>query len=155
MTALLLGSGLTQAATTTSSIPMGVDVPRSCTLSNVSAGVIVPEDGTEATGGFTIICNIDTYTFYVTTDSLEAGNMHLKDGNGHQLPFKINQSYLYNSVSYGNYDLDSSTRNWYANGILPIGAPVNAVLKFKLQAPTTATTPAGVYTDTFRVNVTY
>lgn len=155
VTALLLGSSLTQAATTTASIPMGVDVPRSCTLSSVSSGVIVPEDGTEATGGFTIICNVDTYSFYVTTDSLETGNMHLKDVNGHKLPFRINQSYLYNSVSYGNFDLDASSKQWFANGILPVGAPVNAVLKFKLTAPTTATTPAGVYTDTFRVNVTY
>ena len=47
--AVLLGSGLSQAATTTASIPMGVDVPKSCTFSNVSAGIIVPEDGTKAT----------------------------------------------------------------------------------------------------------
>ena len=33
--AVLLGSGLSQAATTTASIPMGVDVPKSCTFSNV------------------------------------------------------------------------------------------------------------------------
>ena len=153
--AALWGSGLTQAANTTASIPMGLDVPRSCTLSNVSSSVVVPEDGSDATANFTMICNVNAYNFYVTTDSFEAGNLSLQSANGVKLPVQINQTYMYNSVPYGNLLLTASTRQWNANGILPIGAPVDAILKFKLTNPTTATTPAGVYTDTFRVNVNY
>lgn len=67
-TAVLLGSGLTQAANTTASIPMGVEVPKSCSFSDVSTGIVLPEDGSEAQGSFTLSCNIDggfnaTYSF--------------------------------------------------------------------------------------------
>jgi bifunctional ADP-heptose synthase (sugar kinase/adenylyltransferase) len=155
VSAVLFGSGFTQAATTTASIPMGVEVPRSCTLSNVSSSIVVPEDGSEATGRFTMNCNVDVYNFYITTDSLEAGNLSLQSTNGVKLPLQINQTYMFNSVAYGNILLSASNRQWSANGILPIGAPIDAILKFKLMNPTTATTPAGVYTDTFRVNVNY
>lgn len=155
VSAVLLGSSLTQAANTTASIPIGVEVPRSCTLSNVSSSVVVPEDGSEAIGRFTMICNVNAYNFYVTTDSLEAGNLSLKSENGVKLPVQINQTYMYNSIPYGNFLLTASVRQWNANNILPIGAPIDAILKFKLTNPTTPTTPAGIYTDTFRVNVNY
>ncbi len=49
--AVLLGSGLSQAATTTASIPMGVEVPKSCTFSNVSTGIVVPEGTVHEIGG--------------------------------------------------------------------------------------------------------
>ncbi|WP_139841275.1 hypothetical protein [Acinetobacter sp. ANC 3813] len=146
---------MAQADTTSASIPMGVDVPRSCTLSNVSSSVVVPEDGSQATGNFTMSCNIDAYSFVVTTDSLDSGNLSLKNADGIKLPIQIIQTYMFNSVAYGNYELNSGSRDWWTGGILPIGAPIDAILKFKLRNPTTATTPAGVYTDTFRVSVTY
>ena len=102
--AVLLGSGLSQAATTTASIPMGVEVPKSCTFSNVSTGIVVPEDGSEAVGNFTYSCNMD----YGFTSSIS---------------------------------LDSIDQNGY--------------VKIKLRNPVTAITPAGVYSDTFRITLTY
>ena len=151
VTALLLGSGLTQAATTTSSIPMGVDVPKSCTFSNVSAGIIVPEDGSEVQGNLTINCNTGSFSAVSSMDSVATHNaLQLTNANGIGLPtvsslsiprFAINESLARNLVfGYGGFF--GST-------------PLDYIIKIKLASPVTATTPAGVYTDTFRVNVTY
>ncbi|MGE8540213.1 MAG: hypothetical protein ACN6NX_02850, partial [Acinetobacter sp.] len=153
--ATLLGSGLVQADTTTASIPMGVDIPKSCTISNLSSSVVVPEDGTDTTGGFTMICNIPDFTVRITTDSLESGNLQLKNPNGVGLPMNIRVNYsVGGTISNNVTNLGSSTRDWYTRHGT-VGTPVGAILNFNLSNPTTATTPAGVYTDTFRVNVNY
>ncbi|MDM1247303.1 hypothetical protein HX005_07865 [Acinetobacter sp. R933-2] len=151
VTALLLGSGLTQAATTTSSIPMGVDVPRSCTLSNVSAGIILPEDGSEAQGAFTLTCNIDggfnaTYSFDSKSNSSKP---RVVNANGVGL-----ETSGFVEVDGWNLSLDSGSQTLYFLATW-LGRPATAIVKAKLKSPTTATTPAGVYTDTFRVNVMY
>ena len=155
MLSAVLVNSIVQADTTSASIPMGLDVPRSCTLSNVSSSVVVPEDGSQATANFTMSCNIDSYSFVATTDSLDSGNLSLKNADGVKLPIQIIQTYMFDSVAYGNFELDNGSRNWLTSSILPIGAPIDGILKFKLRNPTTATTPAGVYTDTFRVTVSY
>lgn len=153
--AALLGSGLTQAANTIASIPMDLEVPRSCALSNLSSSVVVPEDGSEATGSFTMVCNIPYFTFRITTDSLDQGTLQLRSPNGNALPMNIRVNYSVGGTIFNNEtNLGSSTRDWFTNHGT-VGTPIGAILKFKLTNPTTATTPAGVYTDTFRVNVNY
>ncbi|RFC81197.1 hypothetical protein [Acinetobacter sichuanensis] len=130
---------------------MGVDVPRSCTLSNVSAGIILPEDGSEAQGAFTLTCNIDggftaTYSFD-STSSYSSSRVVNANGVGLETSGSI-------QVAGWNLSLDTGSnglhfiQTWLNN-------PIPAIVKAKLKSPTTATTPAGVYTDTFRVNVTY
>ncbi|MDM1247300.1 hypothetical protein HX005_07850 [Acinetobacter sp. R933-2] len=146
VTALLLGSGLTQAATTTSSIPMGVDVPKSCTFSNVSAGIILPEDGSEAQGAFSLLCNTGSFSTVFSMDSKAAhGQFQVTNPNGVGLPIE-------GAVSIFNYDYRLDDSIVYGGFI---GQVLDYIVKAKLKSPTTATTPAGVYTDTFRVNVTY
>lgn len=54
VSAVLLGSGFTQAATTAANMLMGVDVPKSCTFSDVSSGLALPENGSEVQGTFTL-----------------------------------------------------------------------------------------------------
>lgn len=151
MTALMMGSGLAQAATTTSSIPMSVNVPKVCVLSDISAGIILPEDGSEVQGAVTLTCNLDGG--FHATYSLDSRTNHtlpqVTNSNGVALPISA-------SVHVENWDLildqGAKTLNYNYSWT---GRPSTAVVKAKLRAPTTALTPAGVYTDTFRVNVTY
>ncbi|MGE8557776.1 MULTISPECIES: hypothetical protein [unclassified Acinetobacter] len=147
--AMLVGSGLTQAATTTASIPMGVDVPKSCTFSNVSAGIIIPEDGTKARGSFTLMCNTGSFSVEYAANSHANGSTSLTSTNGKKLNTLMNISrvdwepgFPFNgsgSVGYGGF----------------YGIPVNGFFEVGLQSPITATTEAGVYTDTLNMNVTY
>ena len=90
--AVLLGSGLSQAATTTASIPMGLEVPKSCTFSNVSAGIVVPEDGTKARGSFTLRCNTGSFSVAYTANSHADGSTYLTNSNSTKLKTIINFS---------------------------------------------------------------
>ncbi|MEZ2903429.1 hypothetical protein ACBQ24_11920 [Acinetobacter terrestris] len=147
--AVLLGSGLSQAATTTASIPMGVEVPKSCTFSNVSTGIVVPEDGSEAVGNFTYSCNMDYgFTSSISLDSIDQnGYAALKNPNG-QLPISVQVS----NLTY--YSELNKNEIWTAaSGFL--NYIVNGYVKIKLRNPVTAITPAGVYSDTFRITLTY
>ena len=147
--AVLLGCGLCQAATTTASIPMGVDVPKSCTFSNVSAGIIVPEDGTKATGAFTLMCNTGSFSVEYTANSRVNDSTYLTNSNSTKLKTVMGLSYMgagwvvplngNTSVSYSGF----------------YGIPVNGFFEVALQNPITAITEAGVYTDTLNMNVSY
>ena len=146
--AALLGSGLSQAATTTASIPMGVDVPKSCTFSNVSAGIIVPEDGTKATGAFTLMCNTGYFSVEYTANSRANASTDLTSANGTKLKTDMNLS-----PSIGIKEPFNGQKIWGYGGFY--GTPVNGFFEVGLQDPVTATTEAGVYTDTLNMNVTY
>ena len=149
--AALLGSGLTQAANTTASIPMDLEVPRSCALSNVSSGLVLPEDGSETQGSITVTCNIDGgFQVIYSLDSISTkGTPLVKNATGFSLPISAQiQSEgwtlpLTTSIKGLNYNF-----SW-------LNRPSLGVIKVSLINPTTATTPAGIYTDTFRVNVNY
>ena len=147
-TAVLLGSGLTQAATTTASIPMGVEVPKSCTFSNVSTGIVVPEDGTKATGAFTLMCNTGSFWVEYTANSSANGSTYLTSANGTKLKTNMNVAPIMGyTVPFNGF---------YQHGFIGFyGIPVNAFFEVGLQSPITATTEAGVYTDTLNMNVTY
>lgn len=147
---VLLGSGLSQAATTTASIPMGVDVPKSCTFSNVSAGIVVPEDGSEAVGNFTYSCNMDYgFSSSISLDSItQDGHASLKSPIGQQLPISVQASNL------SNYPDLNKAEVWNAGGGF-LNYIINGYVKIKLRNPVTATTPAGVYSDTFRITLNY
>ena len=146
--AVLLGSGLSQAATTTASIPMGVDVPKSCTFSNVSAGIIVPEDGTKATGAFTLMCNTGSFSVEYTANSHVNGSTSLTSATGTKLKTNINLS----PISGYEESFNGFSRHGYGNFY---GIPVNGFFEVALQNPITAITEAGVYKDTLNMNVSY
>ena len=147
--AMLVGSGLTQAATTTASIPMGVEVPKSCTFSNVSAGIIVPEDGTKAKGSFTLMCNTGYFSVEYTANSHANGSTSLTSTNGKKLNTLMNISHIDGELgSPFNGSGSASYSGFYR-------IPVNGFFEVGLQSPITATTEAGVYTDTLNMNVTY
>lgn len=149
ITALMLG-GHAIADTATSSIPMGLDVPKSCTFSNVSTGIIVPEDGSEAIGNFTYKCNMDYgFSSSVSMDSIDQdGYASLKNSTGQKLPIS---ALVNNMITYPDLNMKET---WQAgSGFL--NYTVNGYVKIKLKSPVTATTAAGVYTDTFRVTITY
>lgn len=145
---VLLGSGLSQAATTTASIPMGVDTPKSCSFSNVSAGIIVPEDGTKATGAFTLMCNTGSFSVQYTANSRANGSTYLTSANGTKLKTNMNVAPITGyTVPFNGF---------YQHGFIGFyGIPVNGFFEVGLQSPITATTEAGVYTDTLNMNVTY
>ena len=146
-TAVLLGSGLTQAANTTASIPMGVEVPKSCTFSNVSTGIIVPEDGTKATDAFTLMCNTGYFSVEYTANSHADGSTYLTNSNSTKLKTIMNLS------TAGFLNPFNGSHSIGYSGFYEI--PVNGFFEVGLQSPITATTEAGVYTDTLNMNVTY
>ncbi|OTG68457.1 hypothetical protein B9T26_15440 [Acinetobacter sp. ANC 4169] len=147
--AALLGSGLAQADTTTASIPMGLDVPKSCSFSNVSAGIVLPEDGSEAQGSFTFTCNMDGgFNASYALESRSNGSLKVKNMDGISLPITASINFVGLNLS-----LDSLWTTYFHSSFL--NNPITGVVTAKLVNPTTATTPAGVYTDTFRVTVTY
>lgn len=151
---VLLGSSLTQATTTTASIPMGVEVPKSCSFSNVSSGLILPENGSEVQGSFTFSCNMDGgFDLSTFLDSVNnTGHPAVMNNEGIRLPITATLTGNF----YANKSLDNaSSQPWifFIGGWL--NSNIQSTIKAKLVTPTTATTPAGVYTDTFRVNVNY
>lgn len=151
LTALMLGCTLAQAATTTSSIPMGVTVPRTCVLSGISSGIVLPEDGSEVQGAVTLTCNIhDSFSITYSLDSVaHSQTAQVSNSHGVALPISatVNNDFLNSPLN--SY---SPTLTFWGNWV---GYPITTVVKAKLRSPITATTPAGVYSDTFRVNVTY
>jgi hypothetical protein len=150
MTALIVGSHVF-ADVATSSIPMGIDVPKSCTFSNVSTGVIVPEDGSEAVGNFTYTCNMDNgFSTSISMDSIDQdGAASLKNSLGQKLPIYV----LAKDHVWTFPDLDRKQTVQAVSGFLNL--PVNGSIQVKLRSPLPATTPVGVYTDTFRIDITY
>ena len=151
--AALLGSSLAQAVTTTASIPMGVEVPKSCTFSDVSTGLVLPEDGSEVQGSFTFSCNMDGgFDLSTFLDSVNnTGHATVVNSEGGSLPITATLT----SSSYSRSLDNASSGPWihFISGWL--NRNIQSTIKAKLVTPTTATTPAGVYTDTFRVNVNY
>ncbi|WP_445344583.1 hypothetical protein [Acinetobacter bohemicus] len=147
--AVLLGSGLCQAATTTASIPMGVDVPKSCTFSNVSAGITVFEDGSEAIGDFKMSCNTGYSIIFNTDSSVATGTgSYVKNIQGNRIPTTT-------SVTLWGFT-NVITHSWtYIDGGPNYIGPQSGNFKVKLNNPTTAITEAGVYTDTLNMNVSY
>lgn len=146
--ATLVGSGLTQAATTTASIPMGVDIPKSCTFFDVSSGIIVPEDGSEAIGNFKMSCNTGYSVFFNTDSSILGTGTYVKNVQDIQIPTAT-------SVTLWGYT-NVITNSWtYIDGGPNYIGPQSGNFKVKLKSPTTATTPAGIYTDTLNMTVTY
>ena len=149
VSAVLLGSSLTQAANTTASIPIGVEVPRSCTLSNVSSSVVVPEDGSEAIGDFKMSCNTGYSIIFNTDSSVATGTgIYVKNIQGNRIPTTT-------SVTLWGFT-NVITHSWtYIDGGPNYIGPQSGNFKVKLNNPTTATTEAGVYTDTLNMNVSY
>ncbi|MDM1249420.1 hypothetical protein HX005_18840 [Acinetobacter sp. R933-2] len=149
--ALLLGSSLTQAATTTSSIPMGIEIPKSCTFTNVSAGIILPEDGSEGLGKFTLTCNMDggfTTSFrFESLSNSSTGQVVNADGIG------LETSGVVDAGVHRNLPINGQPMVTYITGYL--NRSIDHIVKVKLKSPITATTPSGVYTDTFYADVTY
>ncbi|TCB66176.1 hypothetical protein E0H81_05925 [Acinetobacter terrestris] len=152
-TAVLLGSSLTQAANTTASIPMGLEVPKSCSFSDVSSGIVLPENGTEAQGSFTFSCNMDGgFDLSTFLDSVNnTGHPSVVNSEGVSLPITATLT----SPSYSRSLDNASSGPWiqFISGWL--NSNIKSTIKAKLVNPTIATTPAGIYTDTFRVNVNY
>ena len=148
---VLLGSGLSQAANTTASIPMGVEVPKSCSFSDVSSGLVLPEDGSEVQGSFTFSCNMNggfSATYFLDSSSSNTGSS-VTNTDRVNLPIMGRIK-----VEGFNLSLDSNPQTVnYLNGWL--NRSTTGVVSAQLVNPITATTPAGVYTDTFRVNVNY
>ncbi|OTG68456.1 hypothetical protein B9T26_15435 [Acinetobacter sp. ANC 4169] len=137
------------AATASSSIPMGIDVPKSCTFFDVSTGIIVPEDGSEATGNFKMSCNTGYSVYFTTNSSIASGTgSYVKSAQGTQIP---------TTTSVTLWGLQSViTSSWtYIDGPPVYIGPQSGNFKVKLNSPTTATTPAGIYTDTLNMTVTY
>ena len=146
---VLLGSGLSQAATTTASIPMGVDVPKSCTFSNVSAGIVVPEDGTEVVGNFKMSCNTG-YSVLFDTDSsrLTSSGTYVKSAQNIKLLTNT-------SVTLWGFSTPIISTMTYIDPWPNYIGEQSGSIRVKLANPTIATTPAGIYTDTLNMTVTY
>ena len=149
ITALLLGSSLTQAALTTSSIPMAIAVPESCVFSNISPGIILPEDGGEVEGGVSVKCNTE-YSINMRMASQPNGSYESQVVNANGVGLKTT-AVVYGSTFTGSF----STPLTVIYGYLSSRPTDDYRVRVKLKSPVTAHTPEGVYTDTMHFDVNY
>ena len=152
ITALLLGSSLTQAALTTSSIPMTVEVPKSCVFSNLSPGIILPEDGSVGEGGVTVTCNTNSFSIQIRSASQPNYFDEAKVVNANGIELKTT-AVAANSSFGGPFQAMPLSLSYGGGGIY--GAPLEHRVRVNLKSPVTAHTPEGVYTDTVHFDVNY
>ncbi|MEZ2903430.1 hypothetical protein HLH14_09595 [Acinetobacter sp. ANC 4282] len=150
--AALLGSGLTQAANTTASIPMGLEVPKSCSFTDVSTGIVIPENGSEGVGSFTFQCNVAFTSEFQSESSAVwgSGKSSVLSISGKKLETVIKLNLP--QFGYSNSPLPHGWvwANWGYRAQAQTGS-----IAISLKEPITATTPAGIYIDTYKLDLYY
>lgn len=139
------------AASATSSIPMSVEIAKQCTFSNVASEIILKEDGSETTAGYTVTCNTP-YSIFADNAKWEGGWYGYISNTQNE---RIRTKFQTRAVS------DNAIVTLHA-GSPPLprsGSSVDAYLITAqidlINSPITATTRAGIYTDTYLVDVYY
>lgn len=135
------------AATTTSSIPMHLEVAKQCSFSNVASALILNEDGSTTTAGYTVTCNTPYNIFTDNEKWHEGWYSYISNTQGERLKTGVE-----------TIALNDNTAVTLHAGI-PLARPGYSVddyvVNMSVSAPITPITRAGVYTDTYLVNVYY
>ena len=146
ITALMMGCHAF-AATATSSIPMSVEIAKQCTFSNVASEIILKEDGSDTTAGYTVTCN--------TPYSISTDNAKWYEG---WYSYISNAQNEWLKTGVGTRAVHDNTLVTLHAGT-PLARPGYSVddyeVSIHVSTPITATTRAGVYTDTYLITVDY
>ncbi|OTG88857.1 hypothetical protein [Acinetobacter sp. ANC 3813] len=149
ITALMMG-GHAVAATTSSSIPMEIEIAKQCTFSNVSSEIILKEDGSVTTAGYTVTCNTP-YSIFADNAKWEGGwYTYISNAENERLWTKFKTIALSDNVEVALHVGPRLSRTGYSAENYLITAQVDL-----LNSPIMPTTRAGVYTDTYLVDVYY
>lgn len=135
------------AATTTSSIPMSVEIAKQCSFSNVATAIILKEDGSATTAGYSVTCNTP-YSIFTDNAKWNGGwNSYISNAQGEQLKTGVSTTALQDGVLLPIHAGSRLNRPGYSVD--------DYVISFAVTDPITPTTRAGVYTDTYLVDVEY
>ena len=150
LTTLMLGCPAF-AVTATSSIPMSVEIVKQCTFSNVSSAIDLKEDGSVTTEGYTVTCNTP-YSIFADNAKWEGGWYgYISNAENERLQTKFKTIALSDNVEVSLHaGRPPLARSGYSVDDYLITAQVDLV-----NSPITATTRAGIYTDTYLVSVYY
>lgn len=146
ITALMMGSHAF-AATATSSIPMSVEIAKQCTFSNVASEMILKEDGSDTTAGYTVTCNTP---YSISTDNTkwhEGWYSYISNAQNEWLKTGVGTRALRDNALVTLHTGTALARPGYSVDDYEVSIHVST--------PITATTRAGVYTDTYLINVSY
>lgn len=142
-----LSSALTQAATTSASIPVSLTITPKCSISDVTTNIVIPNDTTKGTGTFNVTCNAPYSIKTTTTNSANATtfvksttnaahtlntNIEVATATGTAVPVNLGTALSQPGLTVDTYNVNA--------------ALVSAVV---------ATTPAGFYNDTLNISVDY
>lgn len=146
ITALMVGCPAF-AATATSSIPMSVEIAKQCTFSNVASEMILKEDGSDTTVGYTVTCNTP---YSISTDNTkwhEGWYSYISNAQNEWLKTGVGTRALRDNALVTLHTGTALARPGYSVDDYEVSIHVST--------PITATTRAGVYTDTYLINVSY
>lgn len=145
-TVAALSSALTQAATTSASIPVSLTITKKCTISDVATNIVIPNDTTSGTGSFKVTCNTP-YSISTSTSNTTNATTFVKS--------TTNASHTLNT----NITVDLNGAAVPVNVGTPLAQPGLVVDTYNVNAALVAavvsTTPAGTYNDTLNISVDY
>ena len=146
ITALMMGCHAF-AATATSSIPMSVEIAKQCTFSNVASEIILKEDGSDTTAGYTVTCNTP---YSISTDNAkwyEGWYSYISNAQNEWLKTGVGTRAVSDNALVTLHSGTALARPGYSVDDYEVSIHVST--------PITAPTRAGVYTDTYLINVYY
>lgn len=146
ITALMMGSHAF-SATATSSIPMSVEIAKKCTFSNVASEMILKEDGSDTTAGYTVTCNTP---YSISTDNAkwyDGWYSYISNAQNEWLKTGVGTRAVSDNALVTLHSGTALARPGYSVDDYEVSIHVST--------PITATTRAGVYTDTYLINVYY
>ncbi|MGE8540214.1 MAG: spore coat protein U domain-containing protein [Acinetobacter sp.] len=142
----VLSSALTQAATTSASIPVSLTITKKCTISDVATNIVIPNDASNGTGTFKVTCNTPYSIATSTSNTSNAATFVKSTTNAaHTLSTQIGVDLSGTAVPV-NVGTPLSQTGLTEDLYNVTAALVTAV---------SATTPAGFYNDTLNISVDY
>ncbi|WP_445344580.1 hypothetical protein [Acinetobacter bohemicus] len=135
------------AATVSSSIPMSVEIAKQCTFSNVTSEIILQEDGSDTTAGYTVTCNTPYSIFTDNAKWYGGWYSYISNTQNEQLKTGVGTRAVYDNAQVTLHAGIPLARSGYSIDDYEVSIHVST--------PITATTRAGVYTDTYLITVDY
>lgn len=135
------------AATATSSIPMSVEIAKQCTFSNVASEMILKEDGSDTTAGYTVTCNTPYSIFTDNAKWYDGWYSYISNAQNEWLKTGVGTRAVSDNALVTLHSGTALARPGYSVDDYEVSIHVST--------PITATTRAGVYTDTYLINVYY
>jgi hypothetical protein len=146
MTVLMMGSHAF-ADVATSSIPMSIEIPKQCTISNLPTAMILQENGAYSVGNYSVTCNTP-YTIF--TDNRNWANdwySYVANAQNEWIETGVSTIALRDNTAVPLHAGTPLARQGYAIDHYQV--------LIRASARITATTRAGVYTDDYLIRIDY